>query len=242
MERQLLFKRLARYYDYIYSFKDYKKEATRVLEIVSEHKKTDGKRLLEVACGTGKHLLYLKEYFDCTGIDVNSEMIKIARERLKDVKFYTADMVRFRMKDTFDVITCLFSSIGYVQTYENLRKTLHNFSRHLNPGGVLILEPWLTPEDFKPGKSHLRVYEEEELKIVRLTHTGKEDDTSILEMHYLIADDGEGVKYFNDIHEMGLFNIDKTLEIMQEEDIKGNYTENGLLEKRGLIIGVKKDG
>ena len=46
----------------------------------------------------------------------------------------------------FDVITCLFSTIGYVKTYQNLAKTLRNFADHLRPGGLLLIEPWFTEE------------------------------------------------------------------------------------------------
>ncbi|MFC1853806.1 hypothetical protein ACFL27_26785 [candidate division CSSED10-310 bacterium] len=48
------------------------------------------------------------------------------------------------MGKTYDVITCLFSSIGYVKTLSKLNQTVACMDHHLLPGGHLIFEPWLT--------------------------------------------------------------------------------------------------
>jgi len=46
---------LAPYYDYVYSWKDYREEAATVERLIQKHKKSTGKALLDVGCGTGKH-------------------------------------------------------------------------------------------------------------------------------------------------------------------------------------------
>jgi hypothetical protein len=43
MKKQLLYRELARYYDLIYSFKDYKKEAVRIKALISNYKESEGK-------------------------------------------------------------------------------------------------------------------------------------------------------------------------------------------------------
>ncbi|MFX1344099.1 MAG: methyltransferase domain-containing protein, partial [Promethearchaeota archaeon] len=73
-----MYKELAKYYDLIYSWKDYRKETNKIEKLIKKYKKSDGNKLLDVACGTGKHVEYLKENFSCTGIDLNVEMINIA--------------------------------------------------------------------------------------------------------------------------------------------------------------------
>ena len=62
---------VARYYDKIYSFKDYAAEAGRLTDVIRSHLHTGGKRLLDVACGTGRHLEYLREQFDVEGLDIS---------------------------------------------------------------------------------------------------------------------------------------------------------------------------
>ena len=63
MENQSIYKdkELAKYYDLIYSWKDYKKEVENINKLILKYKQSRGKRLLEVACGTGHHLQYFKD-------------------------------------------------------------------------------------------------------------------------------------------------------------------------------------
>jgi hypothetical protein len=148
-------------------------------------------------------------------------------------------MIDFNLNSEFDVILCLFSSIGYVKTYENLEKTFLNFSSHLKKGGVLIVEPWFTKSTFWVGVPGMTTYDGEDVKIARLNTTKVESDLSIMEMHYLIAKKNEDIKYFVDIHELGLFETDKTLELMANANMISEYLIDGLMKDRGLLVGVK---
>ena len=85
--------------------------------------------MLDVACGTGNHTQYLKKSYNITGIDIDSDMLKIARKKFKDITFICDDMRTFRMNKQFDVIVCLFGAIAHLKTYGNLEKTINNFSR-----------------------------------------------------------------------------------------------------------------
>ena len=63
MTEQLLHDQLAKYYDRIYSFRDYLDEAVRVQNLIMKYLETGGNTLLDVACGTGLHLKHLKDDF-----------------------------------------------------------------------------------------------------------------------------------------------------------------------------------
>ncbi|TSA50235.1 class I SAM-dependent methyltransferase, partial [archaeon] len=65
-----------------------------------------------MACGTGKHIEYLKDQFEIEGLDISREMLEIAHVRNPNVTFHQADMTDFDLGKKFDVITCLFSAIG----------------------------------------------------------------------------------------------------------------------------------
>src|SRR2546422_7047530 len=58
-----MYRQLANYYDEIYHFKNYQKEAGKIDALIQRHKKSSGNRLLDVACGTGNHIEYLKQHF-----------------------------------------------------------------------------------------------------------------------------------------------------------------------------------
>jgi hypothetical protein len=46
----------------------------------------------------------------------------------------------------FDANSCLFSSIGYLLSAADLNTAVANMAEHLNPCGVLIVEPWIHPD------------------------------------------------------------------------------------------------
>ena len=59
-------------------------------------------------------------------------------------------------------------------------------------------------------------------------------------MRYLIAEKGKDVKYFEDRHELGLFDTSKTLELMREVGLKSKFLKNGFMKDRGVFIGIKE--
>ncbi|MFW9818151.1 MAG: class I SAM-dependent methyltransferase [Candidatus Thorarchaeota archaeon] len=235
----MMYKELAKYYDLIYSWKDYKGEIKRIKKLIKKYKISEGKELLDVGCGTGKHLEYLKKDFSCTGSDINTEMLEIARENIEGVNFTQADMITLDINKKFDVIISLFSSIGHVKTYENLEQTLHNFSKHLKKGGIVIIEPWLTKSIYDAGRPGMTTYDGEDIKIARLNTTKIDGDLSILEFYYLIAERNKDIVNYFEKHELGLFEIDKFLEYMTNSGLKPEFLKDGLMKGRGLYIGIK---
>jgi len=240
MKTQMLYREFGKYYDLIYSMKDYKKEADQITKIIKRYKKTKCNELLDVACGTGSHLKYLKKRFSCTGVDINKPMLDVARENIKGVEFKPANMIDMKLGRQFDAITCLFSSIGYTKTYANLEKTMKNFAGHLKKGGVLIIEPWLTKQQFIDGHIHFDSFQDKRINLARMGTSRKKGDISILEMHYLLGEKGKGIKHFVDKHELGLFSVSRTLQIMKKAGLQAKYIKGGLIRQRGLYIGVKK--
>ncbi len=238
MESPLLYRDLAPYYDLIYAAKEYKKEAMYIKDLISHYKKSAGNDLLDVACGTGNHLNQLKNDFSCTGVDINQEILHVAQKNVTGVTFIKGDMATFELNKKFDVVMCLFSSIGYVKTYEKLRKTFYNFAAHTKSGGVVIVEPWLTKADFRQGLPYMTVYDGD-IKIARVSTSWIHGNISIIDMHYLIAEKGKEIKYVAEQHELGLFDIDKTLELMEEAKLKAEFLEKGLTGERGILVGVK---
>lgn len=137
-------------YDMQHVDKCYKWEVLDIKGRIREFKKSAGNMLLDVGCGTGGHLRYLQNEFDCTGIDFHKEMLKIAKKKLGNkVKLKQGDMSSFNLSKQFDIILCLYSVLNYSGNYIVFRKTIKNFYKHLKNGGVLIIEPDYTPKIYK---------------------------------------------------------------------------------------------
>jgi ubiquinone/menaquinone biosynthesis C-methylase UbiE len=228
---------LAKYYDTIYSFKDYQAEAESLTALVRVHLHTKGMRLLDVACGTGSHLQHLKEHFQVEGLDVSPQMVELARRKLPDVPLHVADMADFDLGRRFDVVTCLFSSIGYLKTIERVRQALACLASHVLPGGLLIVEPWLTPETWKPGTVHALFIDEPEYKLARINTSFVDGCISYFDLHYLIGTP-EGTTHWVEHHELGLFTSDEMREAMAAAGLDVSHEEEGLTG-RGLWVGRK---
>ena len=230
----------AKYYDLIYlKKKDYQKEAETVKSIIRQLEEKQSKTLLDVGCGTGEHLKYLSLDFQCTGIDTNRNMIKTAKNKVPNAKFKAANMINFRLKERFDVIICLFSSIGYVQNFNNLAKTLENFYKHMDDKGLAMVEPWVFKKDFKKG-IYLDTYEDENVKLVRMATSEIERSRWLIFMHYLIGEKGE-IGYVREVHEMLALDYQdyvKAFELTRFENVK--FLKENLWDGcRGLFVAKK---
>ncbi len=233
-----MFSKTARYYDKLYAGKDYAGEVQRLISLLGVEPEKKRLTLLDVACGTGLHIEHLREHFYVEGLDICPELLKVARERNPDTPFHLGDMIEFDLGKRFDVVTCLFSSIGYVKTLDKLRSAVRSMAAHLKPGGVLVIEPWFTPADWRPNTVHAIYIDESELKIARINTSLVEGKVSVLDMHYLIGTP-EGTEHVLERHELGLFEAEETPSAMEEAGLVVEYDPDGLTG-RGLYIGEQK--
>jgi len=228
-------------YDTIYVKKNYEAEATALKSIIATYKKTDGNELLDVACGTGLHLPYLVNDFAITGVDLSEQQLAAARKRLPELSFNQGDMRNFDLGRQFDVVTCLFSSIGYVHPYDDLVKAINNMGNHLKPGGVLVIEPWLQPGVFDPTRPpHTEVGEhpEKQLKVTRTAHNSVDGNISILNMHHVV-ESPNGTEEFNEEHKLALYTPEEFQRAFDTAGLEMHRDEQGL-SGRGLYIGTKQ--
>jgi SAM-dependent methyltransferase len=136
-------------YDAIYYFKDYARERDRLRSLINEVV-PGAHTILDVACGTGMHAKFLKHHYAVDGIDINENYLLAARLKNPSDNYTRADMMDFDLGRIYDVVTCLFSAIGIVKTFERLERAIACMVRHVRPGGALIIEPWFTPEQWRP--------------------------------------------------------------------------------------------
>jgi SAM-dependent methyltransferase len=232
-----VFARSARLYDAVYAtMKDYRAEAERVHELV-EARRPGARTLLDVACGTGAHLERLARYYDVEGLDLDPDMLAVARERLPGVPLHEADMAAFELGRTFDAVVCLFSSIAYVRTVERLERAVASMAAHLEPGGVLVIEPWVLPEQWDARRLHAVFVDEPDLKIARMSVPPPLAREQTLEFHYLVAT-RDGIEHFTERHEIAMFTHDEYVGAVGAAGVRVEHDPDGLMG-RGLYVGVR---
>lgn len=221
-------------YDLIFANKDYAAETDRLRGFIEE-RAPGVKTLLDVACGTGRHLYHLQRHYAVEGLDLSEPQLEIARQRIPDGVFHQGDMLKFDLGRRFDVVTCLFSSIGYIRSLDRLNEAVANMARHVRPGGLVIVEPWLTPDSWRPGNLWAEYIDESDLKVARISVSEFEGRVAILDFHILIAKDGE-VDFFSERHELALFTEDEYLASFREANLDVRFDPEGLMG-RGLYVG-----
>ncbi|MCE9645762.1 MAG: class I SAM-dependent methyltransferase [Chloroflexi bacterium] len=234
-----MYSKSQKYYDDIYAAagKDYPAEARILHRLIRKHKKSAGHRLLDVACGTGIHASLLSGQYQVQGLDLDPQMLAVARRNFPNIRFHQGDMTNFERKDRFDVIVCLFSAIAYVKTRTRLQKTIKNMARHLAPGGVLLVEPWFSPAQWHPGRVYSIQIDKPDVKIVRMSLSLQRGSLSIIQFEYLIGTP-KGIERDAEILELGLFTQKEYLDAFRLAGLKVVHDPKGV-DGRGLYIGTK---
>ncbi len=237
-----MYRELARYYDVVYGGKDYAKEAAFFSRLARRYGRSGGRRWLDVACGTGRHLEHLRVRWQVVGLDASPEMLREARRRLPRVRLVRADMRDFDLGAEFDVLSCLFSAIGHLRTEADLRRTFRSFARHLRPGGVLLLEPFLDPRRVKVGPTgeHLSMSARTEgpVKVARAARSVMRGPFLRIEYAYLIAEPGRGFVRVDDLEESRLVPPRRLVRLLRDAGLRPRVLPSPHFPDRGIIVAT----
>jgi len=237
-----MFTKSAHYYDEIYGAagKDYSTEVRELNKLIQKHKRAGGNALLDVACGTGIHAGLLSKFYKVEGLDLDSQMLKVAKKEHPKIRFRQGNMIDFKLNRQFDIITCLFSSVGYVKTKSNLNRAIRNMSDHLFPGGVLMIEPWFTPGQWNPGRTFILKIEKPDLKIVRMSLSRQKGRISLVDFHYIIGTP-KGIDHRSEVHILGLFTHAEYVDAFKRSGLRVKHLKKKP-GNRGIFIGMKAGG
>ena len=115
-------------------------------------------RVLDIACGTGPHLLRLAERgYRMTGLDLSPENIAFLGERLQakriPVDLVVGNMTDFRLAHPVDAAICMQDSQGHLLTNAELLAHLRCVARALRRGGVYVFDRYMVSSWTDPARS-----------------------------------------------------------------------------------------
>jgi ubiquinone/menaquinone biosynthesis C-methylase UbiE len=215
-----MFTQTAAFYDALYAArgKDYRAEAVALAALIRARFPA-AHMLLDVGCGTGAHLFEFERLgFSCRGVDADLKMVTLARARCESMTIEPADMLTLALEKRFDVVTCLFGTSGYARTPDRLRTTLARLAEHLGERGILLVEPFLSFEEYRAGHIDALFVDEPALKIARMSVSRQVGRLALLDFNYLVASP-TGVERLFERHEVGLFS---------EGDYRSAFEQAGL--------------
>jgi ubiquinone/menaquinone biosynthesis C-methylase UbiE len=115
---------------------------TALLESRAREAGLEGRRLLDVACGTGNTMLpMLARGYEVTGVDISEAMLAEARSKTEDrAALIRGDMRELPVYGEFDLIWCLGDALNYLDTSDELIAALAGFRRNLAEGGIVMFD------------------------------------------------------------------------------------------------------
>ena len=130
------------YYHVLYNRHNDQEAAYFIDNLCSQLNPKPDARLLDIACGRGRHAIYLnKKGYDVTGIDLSIANIEYARRfENSSLHFYVHDMRYLFYNNYFDIAFNLFTSFGYFETDKEHVDALKKFNKALKPEGLLVLD------------------------------------------------------------------------------------------------------
>ena len=230
----------SKYYHLLYKNRDYN-EAALFLDNISNEFKKKNARILDVACGKGRHAKYLNSIgFDVTGVDLSSNSIKYAKKyENKKLKFHQHDMRNVFEENKFDIVTNLFTSFGYFDNTLDDQKAISSMAGNLKKGGLLLI-------DFMNVKKVIMNLVANEIKFIE--DVKFKISRKIIDNHIIkkinIEDEENIFSHQEKVHCLTLFNFTEMLEKanMKIINLFGDYDLNNFDEQKSdrLIILAKK--
>ncbi|HET9570356.1 MAG TPA: class I SAM-dependent methyltransferase [Bacteroidales bacterium] len=175
----------SKYYDLLYSTKNYNEEAKYISECINKYH-PDAKKILEFGSGTGIHGLILKKMgYDIYGIERSRQMVDKAI--LNGYPCMQADIKDFKSENQFDVVVALFHVISYLNDNESLVATFKNASKCLKLEGLFIFDVWYSPAVYflKP-ETRIKKVENEEISVIRFAEPEIHINSNVVDVNYSI--------------------------------------------------------
>jgi trans-aconitate methyltransferase len=194
-------------------------------------------RVLDVACGTGAHLRFMHKQFEVAGEDADATMIEIAKERLPGVPFRVGRMQDLTVERPYDVAMCLFGSIAYLADESELRSTIVRFANAVTRGGLVIIEPWIGPDEWRDNTIEGTFVDQPQLKIARIGASERYGTTSVTRYEYLVGET-TGMSGFSETHVQQLFTDAQYRSAFDAAGLKPR-SERSDLFPHGLYIAAK---
>jgi len=217
----------AEIYDVLYQEKNYAAEAAFIIELVRRFlpETSAQKRILDLACGTGRLAFELASMgVDVAGSDVSDQMIAVARKSAaaKSVRipFHVESFQKCSNIDgTYDAVLAMFASLGYLLTRNELLDALAGIRGLLEPGGLFIFDVW-------NGLAVIRNYSPVRVKrvaglrsnILRISHTSIDEieQISTVEFDFVVFRGAAEPVEFSEKHLVRFFFPREIVEILTE--------------------------
>lgn len=194
------------------------------------------KTVLDMGCGTGTLMKLIEDDFEVTGFDISSDMLSIARNKVKG-ELYRLDMRDFDMGKKFDAIISSGDSLSYILSEEELFSVFKNVKKNLSEDGIFIFD-LNTFYKFK-NMEDIYVDETENVFYVWENYFDEESRMNYYDINFFVKTGSDSYKRFSEHHVEYAHDV-KKVEMMLKSigfDVKlfDNYSYEGGLDTASRV-------
>ncbi len=204
------FIKTASLYDAIYAKKQYSYEA-RVIDKLIRHYKIQGKALLDLGCGTGKHCIeFARLGYSPTGIDCSLSMLTVAKQNMKaagcSFNLVHTNISNYQTRKKFDVAVSLFQVLSYQLTNDSVVKYFRSACRCIKPGGLFVFDCWYGPGVFLlTPKNSTQILQFNNSRFTRNKKSVWDIEHNVVHVHHTIYARGVKRTPAHELHSMRYF-------------------------------------
>jgi len=229
------------YYHILYKNRDIKEAQQFIDNLVAHLQLKKGSKLIDVACGKGRHATYFNKLgFDVVGVDLSGNSITTAKQNEnKKLQFFKHDMRNTFKANSFNVVTNLFTSFGYFEEMKDEQKAINAMTENLKSDGILIIDFM----NVKKVISHLVNSEQKKIEKIIFNISRKTEDNYIVK-DISFSDNGKNYHFQEIVKAITLSDFSDFISNagMKIIDIFGNYKLedfNAITSDRLILICKK---
>ncbi|NLC56875.1 MAG: class I SAM-dependent methyltransferase [Armatimonadetes bacterium] len=143
-ERHPQFTEVARAYDELMAGVPYRRWVDYVEKLLKQVRASP-RTVLDIACGTGNVTFALADRgYEVAGVDLSAPMLAIARRKAcryrRDIPFFQGDMRCLSLPERYDLAVCLYDSLNYLLSPDDVQQAFASAYQVLHPGGHYIFD------------------------------------------------------------------------------------------------------
>ncbi len=222
----------SKYYNLLYKDKNYKEEFDYIHGIIKNYCTKECKTILDIGCGTGKHLSFFKNAgYSVSGIDSSESMINEAKKCLGQEKdLICCEASQFKTDKKYDIIISLFHVMNYHTENKELDFVFRKVSENLHDGGLFIFDFWYGPAVLMdPPVLRIKKLEDEEIKITRRAESAMHYSKNIVAVNFeILVEDKKNHNFetIKETHKMRYFFLPEIEILAQKAGLKNlNFFE-----------------
>jgi len=165
-----------------------------------------GRKLLDLACGTGElSVRFAEAGFQVTGVDLSENMLAVAQVKAMKagvrIPFFEQNMASLEGVGQFDVVGIFCDSLNYLKTEKEVQDTFSHVHRHLHPQGLFVFDVHSLYKITDVFLSQTFALDDEEISYIWNSFPGENPNSVEHELSFFVLDENSG-KYnrYDELH------------------------------------------